>query len=181
MKRLLISTSFTVVVVTAIFLLMTQLIQKDASVLTVTDMPTLVTRLIKEVPETKKIRRIPPKKKIVKKQPEQLHDKPETVTETKLTQAVDISYKNAWVTNSTSFYNQAGNADEVLTPVVSFITPKGWQRILSAFRQFRHARKRLKKSLKLEQEIYWRFSHFARTQHISLDEAMKKLLDYFEG
>lgn len=65
--------------------------------------------------------------------------------------------------------------------VVEFITPKGWQRILSALRQYRHTRKKLKKSLKLEQEIYWRFSHFARTENISLDEAMKKLLDYYEG
>lgn len=64
--------------------------------------------------------------------------------------------------------------------VVSYITPKGWQRILSAYRQYRHSRKHLKKSLKLDQEIYWRLSHFARTEQISLDEAMQKLLDNYE-
>ncbi len=64
--------------------------------------------------------------------------------------------------------------------VVAKITPKGWQRILSAFRQHRHARKHLKTSLKLEQDLYWRFSHFARINELSLDEAMQILLDSYE-
>ncbi len=37
--------------------------------------------------------------------------------------------------------------------VVQSINPKGWQRILSAFRQHRHARRHLKTSLKLDQEV----------------------------
>ncbi len=64
--------------------------------------------------------------------------------------------------------------------VVKYINPKGWQRILSAFRQHRHARRHLKTSLKLEQDLYWRFSHFARVNQLSLDEAMKLLLDQYE-
>ena len=64
--------------------------------------------------------------------------------------------------------------------VVEYINPKGWQRILSAFRQHRHARRHLKTSLKLEQDLYWRFSHFARVNQLNLDEAMKLLLDEYE-
>jgi len=67
------------------------------------------------------------------------------------------------------------------TWVVNNITPKGWQRILSAFRQHRHARRHLKTNLKLEQDLYWRFSHFARVNQLNLDEAMKMLLDSFDG
>jgi hypothetical protein len=64
--------------------------------------------------------------------------------------------------------------------VVTNINPKGWQRILSAYRQHRHARRHLKTSLKLNQDLYWRFSHLARVKQLSLDETMKLLLDAYE-
>ena len=63
--------------------------------------------------------------------------------------------------------------------IVKYISPTGWQRILSAFRQYRHTRRHLKTSLKLEQDIYWRFSHFARTQDLSLEQALTLLLDSY--
>ncbi len=65
--------------------------------------------------------------------------------------------------------------------VVKYISPTGWQRILSAFRQYRHARRHVKTSLKLDQDVYWRFSHFARTQDLSLDQTLTLLLDSYNN
>ncbi len=120
MKRYLISAGFAIVVVTAIFLLMIQLIHQQAKARPETKAVVISADIIKEKKTKPKTRRKkPPEKKELKKPAVKPLSKIDNLNQEKTDSLVDVNLSIDSTQLGTGLHTGGGSRDQILTPIVT--------------------------------------------------------------